>query len=90
MEQLSHLFYCLLFCIFFCNAHSSGDDDSENDELEATNVILFLFFGLGLGILVTQVLSHLEDTVPYTVVIFVLGVIFSATDGHKSMFSANY
>eukprot|EP01031_Cornospumella_fuschlensis_P037399 gene37399-45416_t len=67
-------------------ASTNSDDDTESSDLESTDVLLFLFFGLGIGILVTQILSHWEDTVPYTVVIFVIGVIFSATDGHKNTF----
>eukprot|EP01031_Cornospumella_fuschlensis_P035805 gene35805-43429_t len=81
--------FLLLFCLLsitFNVVHCSDDDDTESNDLESTDVLLFLFFGLGIGILVTQILSHWEDTVPYTVVIFVIGVIFSATDGHKNTF----
>lgn len=55
-------------------------DDDSDDSLEATNVLLFLFFGLGMGILIMQVLSYCGEPVPYTVVVFLMGAIFSLTD----------
>lgn len=50
---------------------------AEEDSLEATNVVLFLFFGLGMGVLVMQVLSYYGEPVPYTVLVFVMGAFFS-------------
>lgn len=58
-------------------ARADGSDDSDDDSLEATNVLLFLFFGLGMGVLVMQLLSFWGEPVPYTVVVFFMGAIFS-------------
>lgn len=36
-----------------------------------------MFFGIGVGALVMQVLSHLGDPLPYTCVLFLFGILFS-------------
>lgn len=61
--------------------HCDGDaEENEEDSLASTNIILFLFFGLGVGILAMQCLSILGEKLPYTVVIFILGAILSTAD----------
>ena len=44
-----------------------------------------MFFGLGVGIIAMQILSYIGEPVPYTVVVFVLGMLFSLgnNDGSK-------
>ena len=58
-------------------ADSFDDDDNPEREINPTAVILFMFFGLCLGILTLQVISRLGEAVPYTVVIFLIGVLTS-------------
>lgn len=40
-------------------------------------VILFMFFGLCLGIFAMQILSRYGEMIPYTVMIFILGIFFA-------------
>ena len=55
---------------------------AESAQSDPVVVILFMFFGLGTGILIMQVLSALGDPIPYTCVVFASGIIFSLA--HKS------
>ncbi len=57
------------------------DDDFDAAEVHPVNILLFMFFGLCLGIIVTQLLARFDksENVPYTVVIFVLGALISQT-----------
>lgn len=52
-----------------------GEDEEEG--LQGTVVLLFMFFGLAIGILAMQGLSLVGDAIPYTCIVFLLGVIFS-------------
>lgn len=56
------------------------EDDEDEEGLQKTIVLLFMFFGLSLGILVMQALSYVGEVVPYTVIIFILGMIFALCD----------
>lgn len=72
----------LLLWIFIISSIAAvvrGAEDDEED-LSSTNIILFLFFGLGVGILAMQILSIFGEKLPYTVVIFILGAILSLAD----------
>lgn len=69
---LCFLVLCLSVLLTIVSAETKKEDG-----IEPTVVILFMFFGLGLGIIVMQVLSVFGEAVPYTVIVFVLGVIFS-------------
>jgi len=40
-------------------------------------VILFMFFGIGLGIIFMQVLNWLKDPIPYTCSVFLGGIFLS-------------
>jgi xanthosine utilization system XapX-like protein len=40
-------------------------------------ILLFIFFGLIVGIVIMQILSKLGDPLPYTVVVFTTGLVFS-------------
>lgn len=55
----------------------------EEDGLQATVVLLFMFFGLAIGILAMQGLSLVGDVIPYTCIVFLLGVIFSLGNNSK-------
>ena len=55
---------------------SKMDDDAVLSA-DPTDVLLFMFFGLGVGILILQVLSHFGDPIPYTVVVFIFGCLVS-------------
>jgi hypothetical protein len=62
----------------------SGDDDE--DSMKSVVVLLFMFFGLSIGILATQFLSIVGEAIPYTCVVFLLGVLFAlaSNSGGKS------
>lgn len=77
-----HSLCFLLICLSLLLTSVYAEENKE-DGLEPTVIILFMFFGLGLGIVVMQVLSVFGEAVPYTVVVFVLGVIFSAAADKK-------
>lgn len=67
--------FLVLVC-FCCFAEASG-------EINPVVTILFTFFGLGVGIIVTQFLSIFGEAIPYTVVVFLLGLLLStATDSN--------
>lgn len=61
---------------------TTGSVRAESAQSDPVVVILFMFFGLGTGILIMQVLSALGDPIPYTCVVFASGIIFSLA--HKS------
>lgn len=62
------------------------DDDFDFTKMDPVNILLFMFFGLCLGIIVTQLLARFDksENVPYTVVIFVIGAIISQTPRTES------
>lgn len=64
-----------------------GEDEEEG--LEATVVLLFMFFGLAIGILAMQGLSLVGEPIPYTCLVFLLGVIFSlGNNNHDGKFQS--
>ena len=84
MRQSQKIFLALAFiCILFGarGESSNGSDDPEHTEHEsahnATVVLMFMFFGIGVGALLMQVLSHCGDPLPYTCVVFFFGLLFS-------------
>ena len=44
---------------------------------EPVDILLFMFFGVGVGIIVMQFLNKIGDPVPFTVVVFISGILFS-------------
>lgn len=44
---------------------------------EPPDVLLFMFFGIGVGIIIMQCLNKMGDPVPFTVVVFIVGILFS-------------
>lgn len=53
------------------------DDDVIEEELKSTTVVLFMFLGLTVGILIMQFTSRFGGDVPYTCVVFLIGVLSS-------------
>jgi hypothetical protein len=53
------------------------------EETDPAVVVLFMFFGLGIGVIVTQLQSALWGVIPYTVVIFFVGVGFAVMVGER-------
>lgn len=53
---------------------------AEGGEEEAVNVLLFMFFGIGVGVIFMQILNLVGDPVPYTVVVFIAGILFSLSN----------
>jgi hypothetical protein len=51
---------------------------------EANDLLLFMFFGIGVGVLFMQILNKIGDPVPYTVVVFIAGILFSLTNQGSS------
>jgi di/tricarboxylate transporter len=85
MRHLFSLFVInIVWLVFTCaaplrlvsNVQSNDKDDSTANDPIA--VMLFLFFGLCLGIFVLQIISRIKTDIPYTVVIFVIGVVCSS------------
>ncbi len=44
---------------------------------EPPDILLFMFFGIGVGIVIMQCLNKLGDPVPFTVVVFIAGILLS-------------
>jgi predicted membrane channel-forming protein YqfA (hemolysin III family) len=44
---------------------------------EPLQIVLFMFFGIGVGIVFMQVLNKMGDPIPYTVAVFIAGILFS-------------
>ena len=50
--------------------------NAAQESSNAVEILCFLFFSLFLGVVVTYLLSRYVSNLPYTVVVFVIGVIF--------------
>ena len=57
---------------------TSSTNDIYDDSNDPEDIILFMFIGLCIGIVTMQILSRLGEPVPYTVVIFIFGIICSS------------
>lgn len=74
-------FIALLFAsiLVFCSNHAFAETDDLHDEQEdEPEVLLLLVFGVFVGLLVYQLISIYEEVIPYTVIVFILGVIIGA------------
>lgn len=67
----------LFFILYLIHPVSAADDDNDDTSIEVVTVLLFMFFGLGVGVVVSQILSYVGEAVPYTVLVFLLGLLFS-------------
>ena len=59
-----------ILVLFFSNVNANSDQNPQN-------AIVFLFFSLVVGALVTYLLSRYLPDLPYTLVVFILGAIFA-------------
>lgn len=76
-DKIRHIIaYVLCYMVCLSSVYGHSDDGVKNADPVVT--ILFIVFGLGIGILIQQLLSKLGDPVPYTVVVFIAGLIFSS------------
>lgn len=71
----------------FDNVRRLDENNTEVDELSNVLVLLFMFVGLSLGVLIMQTLSHVGEAIPYTVLVFLTGIIFAAisTERHGKL-----
>jgi NhaP-type Na+/H+ or K+/H+ antiporter len=67
----------ILYLFFPIKLTSASSDDNSASADDPVCVILFMFFGLCSGIIIMQLLSRFGEAIPYTVVIFILGVVSS-------------
>lgn len=85
---LNHLpLLALLLLNFVGMAYAESDDTNP----ESVVVLLFMFLSLVLCCAVMHVLSLYNDVIPYTVVVFLLGILFSAVadENHLSSFGSS-
>jgi len=73
-EAILLLFLSAFTVIAFCQ--DASNDDGSN-ELNEVVVLLFLIVGLGIGIIVNQFLSIFGEYIPYTCLVFLLGLALS-------------
>lgn len=78
MKLLSPFGGCLALLLF--SLFSVGYAAEGEAEEEAVNVLLFMFFGIGVGVIFMQCLNLIGDPVPYTVVVFIAGILFSLSN----------
>lgn len=67
-------------CWAVAYAEESADPMSRRqlqDRHDAEVLLVFMFCGMFIGALVTLVLSRMKSSVPYTVVVFLVGVLLS-------------
>jgi hypothetical protein len=73
-------FSAIIFTFSYAN-----EENNNEDEVDPVIVLLFMFFGLGVGVLLSQVLSIFGEAVPYTVLVFLLGMLFSTAADSNGM-----
>lgn len=73
MLSVRSLFAVLCACSLFALSRAEND----NEKPEPLQIVLFMFFGIGVGILFMQILNKIGDPVPYTVAVFIAGILFS-------------
>lgn len=59
------------------NVNDANGDDVIDERKNPTVVLLFMFFSLSIGIITMQILSYFGEKIPYTVVLFIIGIIIS-------------
>lgn len=69
-QILSRMFLFGLF--FFCLLPLVRADEDDH----AVIVLLFMFLGLGLCCFTMHIMSYYGESIPYTVVVFMLGTVF--------------
>lgn len=74
------IFLCFIgFSLSSSNNDENTNSDSSHGHSEGASVLLFMFLGLSVGVVVHQITSRTKigDTVPYAVIIFLMGTVFS-------------
>ncbi len=69
------ILFFLLSCVAITKAKVAGDQDNEKYDSHPEVLVLFVCVGLMIGAGVTHILSRISIHLPYTVVIFVIGMI---------------
>lgn len=85
--KLLNLSLLVLFSLFVFTQsiqENDGDDGNTDESAEPAVVLLFLFFGIIVGVLITQFLSIFGEAIPYTVLVFLAGMLFSTASGKSS------
>lgn len=72
MKLFSSFGGCFAFLILSSIVHVC-----QAEKPEPNDILLFMFFGIGVGVIFMQVLNRLGDPVPFTVVVFIAGILFS-------------
>lgn len=67
LQSICHVALAFMSMLQVCKA--------ETDE--PVDILLFMFFGVGVGIIIMQFLNKIGDPVPFTVVVFISGILFS-------------
>lgn len=67
LQSICHVALVFMSMLQVCKA--------ETDE--PVDILLFMFFGVGVGIITMQFLNKIGDPIPFTVVIFISGILFS-------------
>lgn len=67
MQSICYVAVILMSMVQVCKAETH----------EPVDILLFMFFGVGVGIIVMQCLNKIGDPVPFTVVVFISGILFS-------------
>jgi uncharacterized membrane protein YbjE (DUF340 family) len=75
----SVLLFAVAGIVLFWTVTAADDDysDDYSKSINTVNILLFMFFGLALGVVVSQLLSIFGEAIPYTVLVFLLGMLFS-------------
>jgi hypothetical protein len=75
----SILLFAVTGVVLFSTVTAADDDysDDYSKSINSVNILLFMFFGLALGVVVSQLLSIFGEAIPYTVLVFLLGMLFS-------------
>jgi NhaP-type Na+/H+ or K+/H+ antiporter len=72
MISTRSVFFLLALAGLFHSCHAE-----VHEKPEALQVVLFMFFGIGVGIIFMQFLNYIGDPIPYTVAVFIAGILFS-------------
>ena len=70
----------IIIIILFCNFSPyvlATDDDYEEKEDTSSDILFFMFLGLACGVGISQIISHYGEAIPYTVLVFLVGMLFS-------------
>ena len=84
-KAVSTLFLLVALSLSLANFTFAETDDIHDETEKEPEVLLFLFFGLVVGVIVYQIISIYEEIIPYTVIVFIIGVIIGAIQSSSSV-----